>query len=103
MDIKGIKEMKTTKEMIEVMTAYDSGAEIERFYTGKWEDIKVPCWDWDNIDYRIKEQKKTVTIEKWLVKDNKRAWTHETSSIDSYLTDVAAIKVKLLKTYEIEL
>lgn len=52
--------MKTTKEMIEVMTAYKNGAEIEccnQF--GVWQayDEGVsPTWNWSNCDYRIKEK-----------------------------------------------
>ena len=49
--------MKTTKEMIEVMQAYDRGEQIECFNTMKWKDVKNPVWDWLNNNYRVKPKK----------------------------------------------
>ena len=50
--------MKTTKEMIEVMQAYDRGEQIEFFYREmKWIDTKKPIWDWNHFDYRVKQKK----------------------------------------------
>ena len=49
--------MKTTKEMIEVMQAYDRGEQIECFNTNKWKDVKNPVWDWLNNNYRVKQKK----------------------------------------------
>ena len=46
--------MKTTKEMIEVMQAYERGEQIEAFYNGVWEDIYIPEWSWGLRDYRVK-------------------------------------------------
>jgi hypothetical protein len=47
----------TTKEMIEVMQAYEKGEEIER-RLADCEDIWVPAtspyWNWDNFEYRVK-------------------------------------------------
>ena len=50
--------MKTTKEMIAVMQAYEDGKEIE--YTNKnspmdWLKTKDPLWDWNASDYRVKK------------------------------------------------
>ena len=46
--------MKTTKEMIEVMQAYDRGEKIESGYGGVWVDIDMPEWSWGLRDYRVK-------------------------------------------------
>ena len=51
--------MKTTKEMIAVMQAYEDGKEIElvpNCYTDKiWKDTSNPTWDWHQFDYRVKQ------------------------------------------------
>ena len=49
--------MKTTKEMIEVMQAYDRGEKIESNYGGVWVDIDMPEWSWGLRDYRVKQKK----------------------------------------------
>ena len=54
--------MKTTKEMIEVMQAYESGEQIECFNDEEWKYVKNPVWDWLHNDYRVK-QKKYVPFE----------------------------------------
>lgn len=46
--------MKTTKEMVEVMLAYDKGEQIEFYYRDRWVPCKNPSWDWQYIDYRVK-------------------------------------------------
>ena len=54
----------TTKEMIEVMQAYDRGEEIE-FRTrwdekenpDAWENITAPSWNWQSFFYRVKPKK----------------------------------------------
>ena len=51
--------MKTTKEMIEVMQAYDKGEKIETLISGeqkKWFDNKNPAWNWEKCDYRVKKK-----------------------------------------------
>ena len=48
--------MKTTKEMIEVMQAYESGEQIECFNDEQWKDVKNPVWDWLYNDYRVKNK-----------------------------------------------
>ena len=95
--------MKTTKEMIEVMTAYENGAEIERFLEGRWLDIKSPLWDWRRLDYRIKEQKKTVTIEKWLLEYKDKYQVFEGNKIYLDANYNAWNKIKLLDKYEVSL
>ena len=91
---------RTIEEQIEVMQHFANGGEVEYFsnmYKG-WTLVQKPFWDWHNIDYRIKEQKKIVTIEKWLCKSGDNSYyIVETSDISGYE------KVKLLETYEVEL
>lgn len=104
--LKGYK-VKTTKEMIEVMTAYDNGAEIEvnRGING-WEQVLEPTWSWCKFNYRIKEQKKTVTIEKWLYEYPPLPTQHGGYFVIEKQTPCtlgSGKKVKLLDTYEVEL
>ena len=49
--------MKTIKEMIEVMQAYESGEQIECFNDEEWKYVKNPVWDWLNNNYRVKQKK----------------------------------------------
>lgn len=58
--------MKTTKEMIAVMEAFDRGEQIQVKTTNKkceWEDIKEPNWQWNFCDYRVKPKKKYVQFD----------------------------------------
>ena len=55
--------MKTTKEMIEVMQAYESGEQIEACYGGVWVDIYIPEWSWGLLDYRVKPKKKYIPFD----------------------------------------
>ena len=90
--------MKTIQEQIEVMQHYANGGGVEIFSNNNWVDAISPGWNWNHCDYRIKEQKKTVIIEKWLCKDGDTSYyIVETSDISGYE------KVKLLNTYEVEL
>ena len=94
-----------TVEMIEVMQHYADGGEVE--YTIKnefdevhWAKVTSPSWDWVDCDYRIKEPKQKVTIEKWLCRDYHGNFiVIETTGIDAYYYK----KVKLIKSYEVEL
>lgn len=52
--------MKTTKEMIEVMQAYDEGKLIEVCSDNVWHPLGVfgaPDWSWGRYDYRIASPK----------------------------------------------
>ena len=54
--------MKTTREMIDVMQAYLRGEEIEyRCGYKDWLECRIPIWDWNNLDYRVKPKTKTKT------------------------------------------
>ena len=95
---------KDLKEQIEIMTHYLNGGEVE--YSNRksntWSRANTPVWDWTEFDYRIKEQKQKVTIEKWLMQDtiDKEYRIIETSLVD---TVVKFKKVKLIESYEVEL
>ena len=96
------------KEQIEIMTHYLNGGYVEfsddNFKTvlgeANKEDDGSLCWDWDTYTYRIKEPKQKVTIEKWLCRDYHGNFiVIETTGIDEYYYK----KVKLIKSYEVEL
>ena len=97
------------KEMIKVMQHYDNGGVVE--YSNResniWSRASTPVWDWTKFDYRIKESKQKVTIEKWLceyvgceeLKGSKRFFIIE--KVVPF--EVAGKKIKLIETYEVEL
>lgn len=54
--------MKTTKEMIEVMQAFEEGGELQCYEPELKEWIGcTPVWDWLHYDYRIKPEPKEPT------------------------------------------
>ena len=66
--------MKTIKEMIEVMQAYESGEQIECFNDEEWKYVKNPVWDWLHNNYRVKPKKKYIpfdTAEEFLAAQRK--------------------------------
>ena len=95
---------KDLKEQIEMMTHYLNGGEVECVEKGNdnWEIVTKPLWNFDDFEYRIKEPKQKVTIEKWLCSDEQGDFVIiETSDIDAYT--YIAKKLKLIESYEIEL
>ena len=92
------------KEMIKVMQHYENGGEVECTDVGGewWRVLDDPQWNWDGYDYRIKEQKQKVTIEKWLIKDvnSSEYLIMESSDIETYKHYE---KIKLIESYEVEL
>ena len=48
--------MKTTKEKIEIMQAYERGEQIQvqHKYTNEWKDINSPEFNWVECDYQVK-------------------------------------------------
>ena len=51
--------MKTTQEMIEVMQEYLRGKKIEyRYGNTDWLECRVPIWNWNSIEYRVKPKQK---------------------------------------------
>ena len=93
------------KEMIKVMKHYENGGEVEMKAKDenntKWR-IGSPFWNWVSFEYRIKEQKQKVTIEKWLIKDvnSSEYLIMESSDIETYKHYE---KIKLIESYEVEL
>ena len=95
---------KDLKEQIEIMTHYLNGGEVECVEKGNdnWEIATKPLWNFDDFEYRIKEPKQKITIEKWLMQSTigKEYRIFETSLVD---TVVNFKKVKLIETYEVGL
>ncbi|EHN6902354.1 hypothetical protein KJK83_001030 [Campylobacter jejuni] len=54
--------MKTLREKIQVMEAFQKGEKIQSNYKLKdleyWEDEENPVWDWHFYDYRVKPKDK---------------------------------------------
>ena len=97
---------KDLKEQIEIMTHYLNGGEIECSIKRQhnWKTFSSYYWNWQKMDYRIKEPKQKVTIEKWLVEENDIKFVVETSDIDSWLKSFpTAQKLKLIESYEVEI
>ena len=92
---------KDLKEQIEIMTHYLNGGEVECVEKGNdnWEIVTKPLWNFDDFEYRIKEPKQTVTIEKWLVKVDNDYKVYEASSRWFDFGE----KIKLLETYEVDI
>ena len=92
------------KEMIKVMQHFEDGGEIKCVEKGNdnWEIVTKPLWNWDDYNYRIKESKQKVTIEKWLMQStiDKEYRIIETSLVDKV---VNFKKVKFIKSYKIEI
>ena len=59
----------TTKEMTEIMLAFERGEQIEKKYVRKWfdnekwHDEPTPKWDWLHNDYRVKQKPKYVPFD----------------------------------------
>ena len=93
--------------MIKVMQHFDNGGEVEfkRIIENdtKWEKLlPVPVWNWDRFDYRIKDEKQKLTIEKWLCSDKQGGLVViETTNIEEYT--YITKKLKLIESYEVEL
>ena len=95
----------TLREMIEVMEAFERGAEVEHTPVGTqvWQPNDIPRWDWHKFDYRVKPKpKQTVVIEKWLCHSQHGGFLPLEGDKDYFLT-VSYAQVKLLDTYEVTL
>ena len=59
--------MKTRLEQLEIEMAFEKGAKIEfklvDFKYDKFIDNKIPTWNWDNYDFRIKEEQKRIPFD----------------------------------------
>ena len=93
---------KDLKEQIEIMTHYLNGGEVECVEKGNdnWEIATKPLWNFDDFDYRIKEPKQNVTIEKWLCRSEHGEFVIiESTNVDKFKMYE---KVKLMGSYEVE-
>lgn len=63
--------MKTTKEMIKVMEAYENDKEIEMYErkTSSWKRVNVPMWNWAENDYRVKPEPTRLEVANKFWKD----------------------------------
>ncbi|HEF3689594.1 TPA: hypothetical protein SAF90_001724 [Campylobacter jejuni] len=73
--------MKTLREQIEVMEAFERGEKIQSNYKLKdleyWEDTKNPEWDWHFYDYRVKTEAKMTQKEFNLIKERLKDWKNK--------------------------
>ena len=93
--------MKTIEEQIAVMQHFANGGKVEVFDSGyeSWEELENTDFNWGYRDYRIKEKKQTVTIEKWLIKvDNDYKVIEANSGWFNF-----GEKIKLLDSYEVDI
>ena len=91
------------KEMIKIMQHYENGGEVEcaEYEYYEWTAASHPCWDWCSYNYRIKEPKAKVTIEKWLCRSEYGDFViKESTNVDKF---TMYEKVKLIESYEVEL
>ena len=91
-------------EKINVMQHYEAGGEVELKRKNendtKW-STTFPTWNWTDYEYRIKEPKQKVIIQKWLCRDRDGNFIIiEMSHIDEF---EHYEKVKLIESYEVEL
>ena len=93
-------------EKIKVVQHFKDGGEVEfnprSSDSTLWIKTSFPNWNWVDFNFRIKEPEEKITIEKWLMQStiDKEYRIIETSLVDKV---VNFKKVKLIKSYEIEL
>lgn len=53
-----METIKTIKEMVEVMEAFEDGKKIQlrNRFINIWVDTEYPIWDWSTCEYRIKPE-----------------------------------------------
>lgn len=73
--------MKTLREQIEVMEAFERGEKIQANYKLQkfkvWEDVKNPVWDWHCYDYRVKPCAKITQKDFNLIKERLTDWKNK--------------------------
>ena len=55
--------MKTIREKIEIMQAYERGELIENYNHGEWTLCENPMWNWGYADYRVKPKPKYIPFD----------------------------------------
>lgn len=73
--------MKTLREQIEVMEAFERGEKIQannKLSNFKyWKDVKNPIWDWHCYDYRVKPSITITEKEFNLIKERLTGWKNK--------------------------
>ena len=93
-------------EMIKVMQHFEDGGEVEYSYHSRKKILgtvnkEYTSWNWDTYTYRIVEPKPKITIEKWLCRSEPGEFVIiESTNVDKF---TMYEKVKLIKSYEVEL
>lgn len=82
-------EKNTINEMLEILTAYKEGKEIEYYSDaiGGWLNVQNPLWDFSNKIYRIKPQPKVKKLVPFDFDDDLlgKVVKHKTSNIKSVI------------------
>ena len=94
--------MKTTKEMIEVMQAFEDGEQIEVLQTDEcnWRCSDGPSWDWWECDYRIKHKPREVWID--VCEDGRCGFAYKTKEDTEYQKAYAGKPIKFREVMEDE-
>lgn len=95
--------MKTTQEMIAVMQAYVDGKEIETFDGKVWHHVNIPFWNWNDVDYRVKEKQEYVPFSfedaefliGKVVKHKKDKWVELITYCNKYETSLCRYEILL--------
>ena len=99
--------MKTTKEMIEVMQAFERGEQIqfqEKSDCSEYITLYslVPSWNWYLYNYRVKPKTKTVKLHWVVFEKNGKIYTSSPLSLAShreFVRDVVDAGAEILRTY----
>ena len=102
---------KTIQEQIAVMQHFANGGEVECLSLDKslkgWYEEQDPSFSWGFFDYRIKKQKNTITIEKWLceyIRSKHLEGSNRFFILEKAVPfEVHGEKIKLIEKYEVEL
>ncbi|ECP8719726.1 hypothetical protein FU454_09415 [Campylobacter jejuni] len=70
--------MKTLREQIEVMEAFENGKQVQAKDTNSdWHDAKDPQWNWNAFDYRVKPGAKITQREFNLIRERLTGWKNK--------------------------
>ena len=102
--------MKAIQKQREIMQHFANGGEIEICKNDKWSDITNPGfkdWNFATYGFRRKEQKNTITIEKWLceyIRSKHLEGSNRFFILEKAVPfEVHGEKIKLIEKYEVEL
>ena len=97
--------MKTIEQQIAVMQHFANGGKVEVFDSGykSWEELENTDFNWGYRDYRIKEKKQTVTIEKWLYETLHNGYVAISGDSIYHKQYLNWKKIKLIDSYEVDM